>query len=114
MGILDLSTQKPERNHITVDGVDYELAVMDDLAFKDSAFMSYVGRKAQGVEKIETWTDEFGDELEEMIYKAGKIILPDMPDEVYNRLTDNQRLRVIQVFSEAEQPTQEAPQKSTE
>ncbi len=112
--VLDITTGRPEPRYIAVDGVKYRLADMDELEYRDQSFIRKVGLKMQKYDEQDDWDDEYIEKLEKMYREAGKLILPDMPDEIYNKLTDNQIGKVLQVFIKSGPQEENTPTKSTE
>lgn len=103
MSELHISLDKPERAKVDIDGTEYEIATTDDLSFKQSAYMNYVGNRIQKIMNAEEWSDEGGNELENLLDEATKLVLLGVPDDVFAKLRDTDKLRVINFFSETAQ-----------
>jgi hypothetical protein len=112
--VLSLSTEKKEHKVIEVDGEKYELATLDDLSFKESSYMSWASNRIQELIKGTEWSDEKGEELQNLLHETCKLLLPDMPEEVYSKINDNQRLQIFNVFNEQEGVAGEAPPQSSD
>lgn len=97
--VLDIRTGEPERATITIDGEPYELNTEDDLQFKDTVFLGFVSNEIEEAQK--SYTDKRGEKLEQYLNKAVGLIVRGVPDEVVARLSDGQKLKVVEVFSNA-------------
>lgn len=115
MSILELSTQEPERPVIRIDDVDYHLSTQEDLTLKQSSYMSWAGKQIDSIVNAEEWSEEQGDKLEGFLDDACKLALYDVPEDVYSKLTDGHKIKVIQAFGEAVQGAGDSePRNSTE
>jgi hypothetical protein len=101
---LNLTTEQ-DRPVLKIDGRAYHLATTNDLRFRDVAYMGWAGKRIQVLgEQIgdpSTYTDEAADEFERVLHKACAMALFDVPEEVYEKLTDNQRMEIMEAFNEA-------------
>jgi hypothetical protein len=101
LSILELSTQEPERPVIRIDNTDYHLSAQEDLSLKQSSYMSWAGKQIDKIVNADDWSEEQGDKLEGFLDDACKLALYDVPGDVYEKLTDGHKIKVIQAFSEA-------------
>lgn len=100
--ILDLNTLNPQRPPIHIDGATYELKLMGDYGIEDQHLIG-----AESNQFNELWaTDPKNLKREEK--KQLKLILDrlfskavDLPKDVAARLDDDQRRKIVQVFTSA-------------
>lgn len=118
---LELSTQK-ERPSFSIDGQTYHFKTAEDLKYKEMAFLQYAAKRINKLatmlyppkgeeketeekkdepEEREEYSDEKAEELEELLHRAATLILYDVPNEVYAKLTDLQLLELVNAFGEA-------------
>jgi hypothetical protein len=100
MSELHISLSEPERPPVDIDGTEYHIKAMQDLTFKEQAYLNYVGNKVNKVLNAEKWDDEQADELPPILDTATKMVFYDLPEEVRQKLSDTHRMRVIAFFSE--------------
>ena len=106
MSILDLTTQSVEkRKSINIDGQDYGVVLKDELGLRKIHYLQAAGksidkklaREYDNVNEI----DSDGEDMETLLNKCTKIILPELPDTILAKLSDSQKINIIQVFGEA-------------
>jgi hypothetical protein len=88
-----------ERPTIKIDGVVYELLEPEDLRLKDALWLEKAAKRIDALMK--QMSDESSDvteELGDLIFKVTDILMREVPDKVKARLTDIQKLSVIQVY----------------
>jgi hypothetical protein len=95
--VLDLSTETPDRPVIRIDGKDYHLAIADDFTFAEFTWLAREGSKFGDLWAAENTNGE----LEKQLDKLCRMAFHDIPDEVYEKLNDGQKLQVLNVFTEA-------------
>lgn len=106
--LLNISTERPEPNYVTIDAKQYELVNPDDIKLRHWLYMNQAGRRIFGM-AIRELVEADGEELEDTLDAAIAIILK-APAEVRSRLSDGQKLAILDAFSSvAESRTGEAP-----
>lgn len=99
-----------DRPVIKIDGAEYHFATRDDLRYRDIAYMGWAGSRIEElggqISSPATYSDGAAEEFEQVLAKACKLALYDVPDEVYEKLTDTQRMQIIEVFSKAVSPAE--------
>lgn len=97
---LDLSTQR-ERPKVRIDGVEYELVRPDDLTVSQALWLEKIAPKVDRLAKEirdQGFDEAKAEELGREILKVSDIILGEVPAEVRARLTEMQKLIVIQAY----------------
>lgn len=107
--LLNISTKEPERPKIKIDDVVYELAVPDDFKLKDFLWIAKVGKDVSKL--INSNSEKDIGKIEKLVGGIARKVLNQVPDEVYNRLTDAQKFAVINVFTEAVENLGEDPRR---
>lgn len=107
--LLDLSTAF-DRPLVRIDGVDYQMMERGDLGIVDQMrIWQMYGRVAQIRAKA---PDAFADSDKAVIAEALdtvlSVLIPDLPAAVRDRLREEQKLAILQSFTEAAAPTSEA------
>lgn len=101
---LNLSTGN-ERPVFTIDGDEYHLNTRADLRYKDIAFMGYAGQRlaklSEQLQDPEQYSDEIAAEFDLLLERAARMAVHDVPDGVFDKLSDEHRMKLIEVFSEA-------------
>lgn len=98
---LDLTTQH-DRPVIKIDGIEYEMRVLDDLSLVDMHRIDRMGPRIEALgKKLEqrTSTDEEAIELSTMLVEGCRIVL-DAPVEIIDKVSDVGRLNIFKVFIE--------------
>jgi len=96
--LLDLSTLT-ERDYITIDGERYELHNVGELSLYEIHHVETDGqRMSDFMQRVGELNDEEANELDSLTYRLLDICAVDMPTEVMERLTQNQRIQVVKVF----------------
>lgn len=101
MSILDLSTQEPDRPVIKIDGAEYYLSTAEDLTLKESSYMSWAGEQMQKISSAEEWQETEADKLEGFLDEACRLALHDVPEDVYGKLTDGHKIKIVEAFGKA-------------
>jgi hypothetical protein len=101
--LLDLSTLAPERPTIGIDGTAYEMAVPADFGVLERTRIDRLQAKVLKLGDIpEDESDEDADErsraLQRVLTSFAALVLPDVPADVRDKLTDNQLLGIMQAF----------------
>lgn len=101
---LNLSTEST-RPVLTIDSQEYHLKLVDDLSFREAAFVQHASKRISELQAkvfdTEQYTDELAEEFEDKINRSCKTVLYDVPDEVYAQLRDQQKVKIIEAFSNA-------------
>lgn len=104
MEALNLNTNN-DRPVVTIDGTEYHLNTRADLRYKSIAFMGYAGKRlttlSEELQDPDLYNDEKANEFDALLERATRLALYDVPDEVFARLSDEHRMKIIEVFSEA-------------
>ena len=95
MAQLELSTTR-EREFITIDGKDYDLRAWDDLDLDDSLSAVRV-MKLLTPERIDKVTPEQTKKLRATVEKLVKWLVPDLPQEVIDKLNFAKRSAIARV-----------------
>lgn len=94
--LLDLDTLI-ERPRIAIDGELYEILSPDELSVIDSHRFGRWGRR---IEELAEQDGEAAEaELDEVISRAARKIMPDVPEELFGRLPGSARWAVIDLFT---------------
>lgn len=105
--LLNLSTKK--KDVITIDGADYDILGTDDLSLAESCRLTDLAARAQLAEAAGDTSPETIESLTAAITEITDIILQEVPPEVRARLSDMQRVSVVEAFT----PAPPGPKKST-
>lgn len=101
---LNLSTEST-RPVLTIDNQEYHLKTVDDLSFREAAFVQHASKRISELQALvfdaDSYTEELAEEFEDKINRSCQTVLYDVPDEVYAQLRDQQKVRVIEAFSNA-------------
>jgi len=98
--VISISTEHKERKAIEIDFVKYELADPNEMGFKEFAWLENTGGDIQKLLKGRL-TDNKIDQVVELVDKAVKKIVIDLPDKVLSKLSDKQKMTIITSWSEA-------------
>jgi len=97
--LLNLDTLT-ERNTVTVDGVPYDLINPGQLSILDQHRVLKWGARVQELHAtVENLSDAAITEMGELLDRFCRLVLP-APPEVHDRVSDNQRLKLMSVFTE--------------
>jgi hypothetical protein len=104
MGELNLKTTL-ERRTIKIDGEQYEIRNFGELKYKEVAWYQYAGKEIPRITGIlqEEYDEVLADKFDKMLNRAAKGAFVDIPDDVYEALTDEQKIAVVEYFVEAVQ-----------
>ena len=99
---LNLSTGKLEHPKVSIDGVMYDLALAEDFKLREFLWLETKGREvmkflARGFNNLEE--PEF-ESLEKLLDEITAKALIDFPDEIMQKLGDNQKLQIVELFIE--------------
>jgi hypothetical protein len=94
--ILDLSTLVPDRTPIRIDGKTYHLKSPDELTLFDAQQFTTWGKELEAVGTDPTAAEA---DLEPLVRKVARHALADVPDEVFDRLSGSQAMRITEVFT---------------
>ena len=100
--ILDLQTRQ-ERPSIRIDGTVYELILPSDLDLEEAIWLEKAGRKIgifSETLKDDEKNEEAARQLRELLKRFVSILLREAPEEVIERLSDVQRLAVVNAYSQ--------------
>jgi hypothetical protein len=98
--ILTLDTLA-ERPVVCIDKTDYTLKVADDFGLADLAGIQRMQIELAGLMAGAELTDVEIDRLAGVLDDLTALVLPDMPQDVRDRLRDGQKLSIIRAFQEA-------------
>ncbi len=104
--LLNIETQT--RPTISIDGTSYEILTPDDLSIVDHHRFQKWGKRIDTLMAAPELDDDAAVELTSMLAKLTDRIMCDVPEDVRAKLTDTQRLRVAEVFT---QPLRRKPKK---
>lgn len=94
--LLDLNTLIT-RPAIVIDGERYELFSADELPVLMSHSLSVWGRRIEQLDASLSEND--GAELAELVDKAAKAAVVDLPADVFEKLPGTQRRKIVDVFT---------------
>jgi len=101
--LLNFSTERPERQHIMIDEVSYDMAVPEDFELEEFMELASKGQAAPSL-----MTDTKGSispaktkELREVLDTVVKQAILDLPEEVFVKLRAVQKFAIVHVFSDA-------------
>lgn len=98
--LLDLDTLS-DRDHILIDGQRYELYNSDELSFVDLAQLEREGKTlAELMNRSAELDADEASELDRLTFRLLDLVSVDMPREVAERLTQTQRFRVVNAFTQ--------------
>lgn len=105
--LLDLSTQAPDRQFITIDGVKVYLATAEDLSVEAHLLIERTIARFNEAQKAGAVgvTDEDAVAIAADVRASAKAVLIDAPDDAFDKLKDGQLVAIIRSFSEAVGPT---------
>ena len=96
--ILDLSTL--EQPTISIDKQDYSLMRPEDFGLRESVRLE---RLRKIVAAVMNQTGEIADEdvlaMADALDELVRMVLPGLPDDVFGKLRDGQKLKIVEAFS---------------
>ena len=109
---LEITTEAPERAKVAIDGKAYELANGRDLDIETQCVIMRTLSRSEWLagENTADATDEQIEMLVRDVHRSAKALLLDCPGEVYDKLTDDDRLQIVLCF--AQQPAKKTVSKS--
>ena len=87
------------RPKITIDGQPFAMIHPDELSVIDSHRFGVWGRRIDELQALAKDDEASQRELDDLVFTVARKILPDVPDDVFAKLSGNQRWAVIDVFS---------------
>lgn len=102
--VLELSTDTPDRETIRIDGEAYQLATMSDLTLGDQLRVARsmpLFQKIATATGVESLTDEQIDQIDADVRWTVRKLVLEAPDEVLDKLRDEQLLAIISCFKGA-------------
>lgn len=97
---LSISTRRV-RPTVKIDGVDYQLVCPEDLEVKDALWLEKTGPKINRLAnqlRDGEYDEETAEQLGREVLHVSDIVLGEVPAEVRQRLTQMQKLMVIQTY----------------
>lgn len=85
-----------ERPAIRIDGIRYEMLSPDELSLADSHRFALWARR---IEELQAGEADIDDELGEIVAQIVRLVMPGLPDDVFAKLSEENRLAVTQVFT---------------
>ena len=101
--LLNFSTEKPDRQKIMIDEVEYEMAVPEDFELEEFMELAGAGQAASaliGASKKNLSPAKIK-ELTDLLDTVVKQAILELPDEVFAKLRIVQKFAVVNVFSDA-------------
>lgn len=100
--VLDLKTTAPARASIKIDEKSYPLATASDLSISEQMRIARCGARYGSLseESLGDLTDEQIDGLSGDVRQAARALLLEAPDDVFEKLTDEQCLLIVQAFGQ--------------
>lgn len=115
--LLDLSTIEPERPFVRIDGIDYPMALPEDLDLIQIAKLERLEldrlalvERANEPDYIEERAEAMHIMLEQLI----PVILPTLPGDVLVSLRDPLKMQIMSAFTKAVKARRPAPQNRAE
>jgi hypothetical protein len=97
---LSISTAPPKRERISIDGVVYELATVDDLELRESLRLADAGRKI-GKHVRGEYSEEGAEQMQALLDQVSRRVVIGLTDEVFGKLRHSHKLAIVQAFSDA-------------
>jgi len=97
--VLDLATLV-ERPTIAIDGCRYEILSHDELTAVDLHLFEAAGRRIEALMGSEELPEADQEALRRLIVKTSERVMVGVPPEVAAKLSDTQRLAVLEVFTQ--------------
>jgi len=99
---LNLSTKKLAHPKVSIDEIMYDLALAEDFKLREFLWLENKGKEvmkylARGFDNLEE--SEF-EGLEKLLHEITGKVLIDVPDEIMQKLGDNQKLQIVELFIE--------------
>lgn len=105
--LLELSTLAPERPHILIDGKRYEMAVPEDFGLIEQARFARLSRQVNEMglsQSLDSLDEEQAERVSGLLREMVASVLPGIPGEMLDKLTDQHALRIVEVFTKAVGP----------
>lgn len=122
--VLDFTVAEPKRKKIRINGTSYELADRRDLRLSQYIWLAREGKRAQEVAKrlqgdgdaTEISEEEIAgiDRVFDLLDEATMKIVRGLPREIAEQLDLNQKLQILDVFSQAAVEEAEGPRRVEE
>lgn len=92
--LLELTTNEPTRAVIKIDGKNYELRAPEDFGLKEDAEHKRTMKLLADAGPNQDW-QKMAEALNTML----RAVVIDIPEELVNKLKDNQKMAIIQAFT---------------
>ena len=99
--LLTLEMLEPERDFVLIDGEACELVARDELSLLDRARVHRLGLRVSALFESEDPTDVQEAVASDALNEIARLLLPRADGEVLAKLSDGQRLELMQVFTSA-------------
>lgn len=108
--ILELTTERPEPVFVTIDKVKYRLIDADSMEVADYLWSMGATRRLFGMYGKEDLDEDDRRYIDDTLDRAVRIYLPELPDEIFEKLPDFAKFAILNAFYEAvESRIREAP-----
>ena len=111
--LLELSTLVPDRPFFTIDGKRYELAVLQDFGLVQLAQLQHLQDRIGTLQATTQPTSEEAEQLAATLDEAVTLLVRALPSEMRAKLTDRQKIEILQVFPGAVPPTGPPPNRQS-
>lgn len=101
--LLDLTTAF-ERDVVRIDGQAFEMLNPGELSIMQLHRIEKIGQRMREITQSEVEEEQKADALGRLSREACGLIFADCPAEVLDRLSDVQRIRVMQAFASSSRP----------
>ncbi len=99
--LLTLEMLEPERDFVVIDGEPCELVAREELSLLDRARVHRLGLRVSALFESEDPTDVQEAVASGALKEIARLLLPNAGGEVLAKLSDGQRLELMQVFTSA-------------
>lgn len=98
--LLELDTLT-QRDHIRIDGASYEMRNVDELSLYEVHRLEQQGMRASELmERVDDLGENEDAEFDALTHSLIDLCIVDLPADVRTRLTQQQRFRIIEVFTQ--------------
>ena len=108
---LELSTAR-QRSLVKIDDKSYELRHPDELSVVESYFMQELSKRLVALSKGEVSEKDLSS-IQQGLDRSLRTAFVDLPESVLTILNDGQKLKVLEVFSQAREPLPSAQEPQT-
>lgn len=95
--VLDLATLI-ERPRVRIDGEAYEMLSPEEISIVDHQRFAAMGRRLDELMGKDALSKQEGAAMRRTADDLARQLLPDVPSDVYEKLSDAQKVDIIQVF----------------